>query len=54
MFTSEQLLRIFADKDVRSVPVGYQSILIHAIDRILDEMEREDINSDAKLSEPIL
>lgn len=50
MFTTEQLLRFFADKEIQSVPLGAQSTVIHAIDRILDEMESEVKDNDSELS----
>lgn len=51
MFTTDQLLRFFADEEIRKCPVGYQSTIIHRLDAILDEMEVE--KDDSKLSESV-
>ena len=37
MFSDELLEKIFADEEVRLCPVGTQSTIIHAIERIFEE-----------------
>lgn len=37
MFSDEILQKIFADEDVKQVPLVYQSIMVHAIENVLEE-----------------
>lgn len=37
MFDDELLELIFSDEEIRTVPIGFQSTVIHAIDKILLE-----------------
>ena len=37
MFSDEILEKIFADPESRLVPIGYQSTMIHVVERILEE-----------------
>ena len=38
MFSDKLLEKIFADKEIHRVPFEYQSIVIHVVERVLDEM----------------
>ena len=38
MFSDSVLEKIFSDKEIQTVPFEYQSIAIHAIERVLEEM----------------
>ena len=38
MFSDKLLEKIFADKEIQRVPFEYQSIVIHVVERVLDEM----------------
>lgn len=40
MFSEEVLQKILFDPDVRMVPVCYQSVIIHAVERILEEEQK--------------
>lgn len=58
MLNDEVLERIFVHKDMKLVPIGYQSTVVTVISDILDEIEREnpyaavsELLSNAKLSE---
>lgn len=42
MFSDETLEKIFADPETQKVPIGYQSTMIHVIERILEEEENAD------------
>ena len=39
-FSDEVLEKIFADKETQTVPLGYQSTMIHVIEKILEEEEQ--------------
>ena len=39
MFTKEVILEILKDEDVKCVPMAYQTIMIRAIERILDKID---------------
>lgn len=41
MFSDEILERIFANKDMRMVPIGCQSTAVSAIERVLEEIKEE-------------
>ena len=41
MFSDEMLEKIFSDKEMQSIPIGYQSTIIHVIEKIIEE-EREE------------
>lgn len=41
MFKDELLERIFADKELQTIPIGCQSTAISAIERILNEIREE-------------
>lgn len=47
MFSDEILERIFADAEAQTVPIGYQSTMIHVVERVLYEMGVE-INGNDK------
>lgn len=49
MFTDGVLEKIFSRPETRSIPVGTQSEMIHAIEEALEEIAEE--NPDVKLSE---
>lgn len=51
MFTEEQLLKFFEDKEIQECPRWRQSQIIHAIERILDEEDNYDELSDESISE---
>ena len=38
MFSDKLLEKIFADKEIQRVPFEYQSIVIHVVECVLDEM----------------
>lgn len=42
MFSDDILDRIYQDEEVKQVPIGYQVVIVRAIERILEEKERED------------
>ena len=48
MFSDEVLERIFAHKELKDIPINEQSVMIHIIETVLEEMERE---NNATLSE---
>lgn len=37
MFNDDVLELIFADEEVRTVPLAFQAIIIHSIEKILEE-----------------
>lgn len=41
MFEDELLELFFSDEDVRTVPLAFQAILIHAIERIMETNDYE-------------
>lgn len=41
MFSDEILERIFADKEMQTIPIGCQSTSINVIERILEEIKEE-------------
>ena len=45
MLSDEVLERIFAHKDMRLVPIGYQSTVVTVIGEVLDEIEGERPNA---------
>lgn len=42
MFSEETLEKILTDEEVRKVPIGTQTTIIKAIERILEENEEDD------------
>lgn len=42
MFDNEILEKIFERPEVRSVPIKYQSIMVHAVEDALEEKENAD------------
>lgn len=38
MFSDSVLEKIFADKEIQKIPFDYQSIVIHVVERVLEEM----------------
>ena len=42
MFQDETLEKIFADQETQKVPIGYQSTMIHVIEKILEEEKNVD------------
>ena len=42
MFQNETLEKIFADQETQKVPIGYQSTMIHVIEKILEEEKNVD------------
>lgn len=42
MFSDEILEKIFAVPDVKNVPIVYQSIMVHAVESVLEEEENAD------------
>ena len=45
MLSDELLERIFAHKDMRLVPIGYQSTVVTVVGEVLDEIEGERPNA---------
>ena len=41
MFSDEILDRIYQDEEVKEVPIGYQVTIVRAIERILEEKEKQ-------------
>ena len=41
MFSDEILDRIYQDGEVKEVPIGYQVTIVRAIERILEEKEKQ-------------
>lgn len=39
-FSDDILEKIFADKETQAVPLGYQSTMIHVIEKVLEEEEQ--------------
>ena len=42
MFSDEILEKIFSDQETQKVPIGYQSTMIHVIEKILEEEKNVD------------
>lgn len=42
MFADKILEKIFADKEMQTIPIGCQSTAISVIERILEEIKEED------------
>lgn len=42
MFKDETLEKIFLDPEAQKVPIGYQSTMIHVIEKILEEEKNVD------------
>ena len=42
MFSDEILEKIFLDPETQKVPIGYQSTMIHVIEKILEEEKNVD------------
>lgn len=40
-FSDEILEKIFADKETQKVPLGYQSTMIHVIEKVLEGEEQD-------------
>lgn len=47
MFNSDILEKIYSDKDMQKVPIGYMSTMIHGIETVLEDMGY-DLNSKPK------
>lgn len=41
MFDNDTLDRIYQDEEVKQVPIGYQVTIVRAIERILEEKEKQ-------------
>ena len=41
MFSDEILDRIYNDEEVKEIPIGYQVTIVRAIERILEEKEKQ-------------
>lgn len=48
MFSDEILEKIFSQEETKKVPIGYQTIMITAIEKVLEEMG---VKIDAAISE---
>ena len=46
MFDEDTLQSIFSSEEVRQVPLVYQSIMVHAIEAVLDGKEGKDIQQE--------
>lgn len=46
MFTDEFLERIFANAEMQNIPIGYQSIAVHAFQEVLEDIKEEDPYAD--------
>ena len=42
MFQDETLEKIFADQEAQKVPIGFQSTMIHVIEKVLEEESNAD------------
>lgn len=49
MFEEKFLTKLFTEKDMMTIPCGCQSTAIHSMERVIEEMVKE--NPNAKLSE---
>lgn len=49
MLKDEILERIFANKEMQTMPIGFQSTAVNALEQVLEELKEE--NSYASLSE---
>lgn len=49
MFKDEILEKIFADREMQTIPIGCQSTAVSVMERILEEMK--EVNPDATISE---
>lgn len=45
MFSDEILEKIFSVPDVKNVPIVYQSIMVHAVESVLEEEKNADEQS---------
>ena len=41
MFSDEILEKIFSDPEAQKVPIGYQSTMIHVVEKILEELKKD-------------
>ena len=41
MFDDNTLDRIYQDEEVKQIPIGYQVTIVRAIERILEEKEKQ-------------
>lgn len=41
MLKDEVLEKIFTNEEAHTVPIGYQSTMIHVVENVLDEMRKE-------------
>ena len=41
MFDDDTLDRIYQDEEVKQIPIGYQVTIVRAIERILEEKEKQ-------------
>ncbi len=48
MFDEEILEKIFSDPEAQDIPIGYQSTMIHLIERTLEELGVENIATISK------
>lgn len=37
MFSDEMLIKIFADKEIQTVPIGCQATVLKVVERVLEE-----------------
>lgn len=41
MFSDEMLIKIFADKEIQTVPIGCQATVLKVVERVLEEVKEE-------------
>lgn len=46
MFTDEFLERIFASEKMQKIPIGFQSIAVHAFQDVLEDIKEENLYAD--------
>ena len=46
MFTDEFLERIFASEEMQKIPIGFQSIAVHAFQEVLEDIKGENPYAD--------
>lgn len=51
MFSNEVLEKIFENPKLAKVPLVYQSVVVRAIEEVLEDMENEEVKTDATVSE---
>lgn len=47
MFDEDTLQSIFSSEEVRQVPLVYQSIMVHAIEGVLEDKEKKPVQPEA-------